>query len=923
MSDRDPDSSTPSMLSRLSRGLLGPRRADDPSSLDWRLVFEAFPDALVVVSPDGGIAAVNAAFAGRHGLAVNAMKGRTVFERLPQVAPWVAEAFRTGSAVVRDEEHEGRCFRYQVVPIAGDPGAEARALIIETDTTVRARTEATLRQWANAFEHCAHAIGVAQSNRILAANGAMAALFGVKSEELLGTPILDWYEREDRERLATLMADGDGGERVTYQTRVLRPDGSKLPVRMDVVNVRDAEGHTLYRVASAEDITAKLQAEAGVERELELLRQVARGQDEVRENAARLEAALASTTDAVFILDAQGRFVHANEAFATFHRFASKSECAWTLAEYPAIFEVFLPGGEPAPFEQWAVPRALRGETATNAEYTLRRRDTGQTWGGAFSFAPIRDGLGSIVGAVVVGRDITERRRAEVALRESEAQFRAMFDVVSIGMAQADPRSMRFLRVNDRMCAITGYSREELLALTVADITHPDDRALDGSRFAAVVRGDSSDYRVEKRYVRKDGAIAWVNVNMTVLRDESGAALITLGAIEDITGRKALEAQLRQAQKLEAVGQLAGGVAHDFNNILAAMMMQIDVLQMAPALDEDTRQSLADLEDQARRAANLTGQLLAFGRRSVLQTQPVDLNAVVNRFLSMLNRVIGEQVSVRFDAGADLPMVQADASLLEQVLMNFAVNARDAMPRGGRLLIATSVEQFDAASAAAQPDRRPGRFVKLTVSDTGEGMDAETMKRLFEPFFTTKAVGRGSGLGLATVHGIVAQHSGWIEVASEAGRGTAFHVFLPVTDDVAETPAVVVPEALGRGAEVILLVEDDGNLRRVTGRALRKLGYRVHEAANGQEAMMVWRALGGAVDLLFTDLVMPEGLTGVDLIERLRASKPGLKSIITSGYSSELARLAAATKAGVVYLSKPYEAPALAAAVRRSLDGGS
>jgi signal transduction histidine kinase/ActR/RegA family two-component response regulator len=412
----------------------------------------------------------------------------------------------------------------------------------------------------------------------------------------------------------------------------------------------------------------------------------------------------------------------------------------------------------------------------------------------------------------------------------------------------------------------------------------------------------------------------WLEGHSVPRREPDGSTLWH-GFVQDVTERKHLESQLRQAQKLEAIGQLAGGVAHDFNNILAVIMMHVGLLQMNPNLDDGTRHALKDLEAGARRAANLTRQLLMFSRRSVLKVKPLEVNDVVETLLKMLRRLIGEQIDLRFDGKSALPLVEADAGMLEQVIMNLVVNARDALPKGGRITISTALADVDAIHTEAQPNSRPGRFVCLAVSDTGCGMDAATQKRIFEPFFTTKDAGRGTGLGLATVHGIVAQHKGWVEVDSELDVGTAFRVYLPVTAQ-APSNGIEPPQAgsVRRGRETILLVEDEPPVRQVVGKSLRALGYQVFEAANGQEAMALWQIHGRQVDLLLTDMVMPEGMTGLELAEQLQALKPGLKAIISSGYSAEIVHVGVPSKAGIVYLPKPYATNALADAIRDCLD---
>jgi signal transduction histidine kinase len=367
---------------------------------------------------------------------------------------------------------------------------------------------------------------------------------------------------------------------------------------------------------------------------------------------------------------------------------------------------------------------------------------------------------------------------------------------------------------------------------------------------------------------------------------------ITLGesllvSFIDLTERKKLEDQLRQAQKMEAIGQLAGGVAHDFNNILAAILLQLDFLKQDSDFKPEALAGLEEIKDEAKRAANLTRQLLLFSRQSTLETKVLDINEVVANLLKMLGRLLGENVTLVFERRNNLGPIEADAGMLDQVLVNLAVNARDSMPNGGRITLAAEAIEIDSRMAAVNPDRKPGRFVRISVSDEGCGMDAATLKRIYEPFFTTKPAGKGTGLGLATVYGIVAQHRGWIEVESEVGQGTTFTVYFP------ESKRSVAPSVLDnsgnapRGHDTILVVEDDGAVRLVLVRTLKSLGYQVIEAANGHEALAQWAENREKISLLITDMVMPEGMTGSELARRLRAEKPDLGVIISSGYNSE------------------------------------
>jgi signal transduction histidine kinase/ActR/RegA family two-component response regulator len=392
--------------------------------------------------------------------------------------------------------------------------------------------------------------------------------------------------------------------------------------------------------------------------------------------------------------------------------------------------------------------------------------------------------------------------------------------------------------------------------------------------------------------------------------------------VEDITDRLSLEAQLRQSQKMESVGQLAAGVAHDFNNMLTIIQGHAGLLLARPGLRPEIKDSVQPIFFAAERAASLTRQLLMFSRKNVIQPKLIDLREVVANMSKMLQRLLGETVTLEFEPPAEIPLVQADTGMVEQVIMNLAVNARDAMPKGGTLAISTIAALVDEAYAQTHPDARTGSFVCLQAQDTGVGMDAATMNRVFEPFFTTKEVGKGTGLGLATVYGIVKQHDGWIEVASEVGLGTVFNVFFPASTEPVEAkaPEALATEEVRRGKETILVVEDERVLRDMAHLILEDCGYKVLVAGTGVEALEVWNQHPGAIDLLLTDMVMPEGLSGMELAEKLLASEPRLKIIFASGYSMDDLDTDFIREGYATFLQKPYTHVSLAKAVRDCLD---
>jgi len=529
--------------------------------------------------------------------------------------------------------------------------------------------------------------------------------------------------------------------------------------------------------------------------------------------------------------------------------------------------------------------------------------------------------LGGHTLVTLLTHDITERKAAEQALQQTRRDLEKAQAVGKVGSWISDIHGGGKLSWSAECCRVFGLTESTFDGTvdTFYKLVHPEDRAAVGAAADDALLG-KRPYEIEHRIVRPDGSIRWVREQAQVERDPAGKPLRMVGVVQDITDRRKLEEQLRHAQKMEAVGTLAGGVAHDFNNILTAILMQLSVLRLNPSLNDEARKAVEDLEQGANRAANLTRQLLLFSRQSVMQTRLLDINVLVENLLKMLGRVLGEHIHLEWKPGPGICAVDGDSGMLEQVIMNLCVNARDAMPKGGRLAISTQLLNLTRADCSRNEQARPGQFVRLTVADTGCGMDEQILGRIFEPFFTTKDVGKGTGLGLATVHGIVQQHRGWVEVESKAGLGSTFRVYLPALEATAGTsPAPAMPEIRG-GTETILLVEDEENLRTLVGHCLRQQGYSVLEGSTGAQALSIWEQQEGCIDLVLTDMVMPGGMTGLELAERLRERKRDVKIILTSGYSTELMHEGSIQNNQVVFLPKPYEIRHLAGKVRECLE---
>ena len=517
-------------------------------------------------------------------------------------------------------------------------------------------------------------------------------------------------------------------------------------------------------------------------------------------------------------------------------------------------------------------------------------------------------------------RDITERREAEAALQSSETLFRSVWQNSVTGLRLVNEEGV-IVAVNDAFCRLVGMEAQALegQAFTVIYAASRDrDKILEQHRESFLARNVRR--KPERQYVLHNGKAVTLEIIDSFIQLHE-RPLLMLSLFRDVTTQRQLEEQLRQSQKMEAIGQLAGGVAHDFNNILTVIQGHASLL-MAANLGESSGKSAEQIVQAAERAAGLTRQLLTFSRRQLIQPKQLDVNKVVGNMTNMLGRLLGEDVTLQLNYCQSPPMVEADAGMLEQVLLNLAVNARDAMPKGGQLAIRIAIADLEDAFGEGQSEARTGRFVCLSVTDTGKGITPENQRRIFEPFFTTKEIGKGTGLGLATAYGIVKQHHGWIEVESQVGNGTTFRIYLPYTEPgqaAAEKPTTQI--TVRGGNETILLVEDEAPVCELVSRVLARYGYKVLPAGNAVEAMEVWRNHKAKIALLLTDLVMPNHMNGRELAEKLWAEEPKLKVIFTSGYSADIVGKDFKLEPEVNFLQKPYQLQTLATTVRRCLDG--
>ncbi|MBI3403820.1 MAG: PAS domain S-box protein [Acidobacteria bacterium] len=626
---------------------------------------------------------------------------------------------------------------------------------------------------------------------------------------------------------------------------------------------------------------------------------------------ARLRQAVDASGEVIFMTDREGTITFVNPQFERTYGYTADEVVG------KATPRVLKSGSRSEEFYERFWRQILDGQV-------MRSEFENRTKAGALidveaTVNPIRDGAQQIVGFIAVQRDVTLLRRMVDALRQNEERLRLIADSVSdmVSQVRLDGTYLYASPAHER---VLGYAPAALLGTSAFDLVHPADLARVKAELAKAVQRAAADAtRFEFRCQHADGRYLWLEAVGSLMHDDAQTPIGAVLSARDVTERKLLEEQFHQGQKMEAIGRLAGGIAHDFNNVLTAILGFTELL-LGRVDDPGLIADLKEVKDAGERAGRLTRQLLAFSRKQVMAPQILDLNLVVVHVERMLQRVIGEDVHLSVEPAPSLAPVKADPGLVEQLLMNLAVNARDALPKGGRLTIRTANVEIDEEFVRRLPGAAVGEYVALAVADTGQGIPAELLERVFEPFFTTKPLGKGTGLGLSTVYGIVKQSGGYVSISSTVGVGTTVTSYFPrVYEAVRPAPERTRPQAELRGTETVLVAEDQTAVRDLMARVLGDLGYTVLTARDGADAVVTEAAHAGQIDLLLSDVIMP-GLNGPDLAQRLLRRRPGLKVLYVSGFTSHLAiRLGTlGTRAG--FLQKPFTPDRLALKVREILD---
>jgi len=870
---------------------------------ELRALFKAIPDLMFRLDGDGTILAYEAGDMAHFYMQPERLVGRRIQDVPP---PSLGDKFRKAIEQVRDTksivsieywmriQNRDRCYEARHLPLLED-----QIIAIIRDVTEQKRAQEGLRESEGrlrlAWETSPDAFSISRlrDGIYVDVNKGYSDLTGYSREEVLGASALDipiWCDPAAREPLVSGLMQTGHVRNLKTQFRLKNGEIRPVLISAGLMTLL-GEPHLL---AITKDIT-----------------ELHRAQEALALSEEKYRALFENAGDAILMVgldgDEAGRIVSANRVAAAMHGYGLDELLGLGIADLDALEEI--------PHLPQRIDSVINGQWIKDE--ILHRRKDGTSFPVEVTAGPLR--VKEHTYLLAIYRDISERKKAEEKLRASELKYRNILETIADGYHEIDLAGNLTL-VNDSLCEIIGYHREELLRMNYRQLMDEENLNRTFAIYGEVFRTGVSIPECNIEIRRKDGTMRYVSVSISPMKESTGRSAGFRGILRDVTERRHLEEQLRQAAKMEAIGRMAGGIAHDFNNLLTAIMGYSTILSGQLREEGIDTGKLQQIHRSAERAAELTRQLLAFSRRQLLEMKVVNPNDLIRDMASMLRRLIGEDIELLAVLDPEAGNVKADPAQLGQIIMNLSVNARDAMPKGGKLTLETTNAFLDEAYARTHAEVTTGRYVMLSVSDTGFGMDSQTCSRAFDPFFTTKEKGVGTGLGLSTVYGIVKQHEGHIKIYSEVGTGTTFKIYLPLAHE--PLPAAPVQTEIERtptGTETIMLVEDEDAVRLLAVEALEMLGYQVLSACSPAEALAIGSEHRGQIHLLLSDVVLPQ-MDGRSLYEIMRQQRAEMKALFVSGYTENFIVHHGMLDPGVSFLPKPFSVDGLARRVRQVLD---
>jgi two-component system cell cycle sensor histidine kinase/response regulator CckA len=878
-------------------------RATKSGYMRYRPLLDAAPDAIVVVDQSGKIVLVNSQAETLFGYGQGELLGQPAEILVPEhfrsqhseqhfrlLAPR-AERPEVAGLELFGLRKDGSEFPVEIrlSPINTKQGILVSSAI--RDISDRRRTEEDLRRLASIVVCSDDAIvGMTLDGIIITWNAGAERMYGYSPKEALGKPVSMLVPIDLRYKIPEMLERVKRNEIVDhFETLCVRRDGKGFHIEITASPIRDVRERVVGASAIGRDISVRKAAEKNLV-----------------QMEARYRGLLEAAPDSMVIVNPAGEIVLLNlqaEKQFGYRRDELVGQKVKNIIPEGFSERLIADGNRSA-------AEALAQQIGTGIELYGRRKE-GTDFPIEIMLSPL-DGMDGILVTAAI-RDITERKRREDDLSRMAAVVESSYDAI----ISLTPQGI-ILTWNHGAQRIFGYSAKEAMGQSILFLSPPD-LPVEDARLLEMVRLSDTVEHFQTIRLKKDGTHVHIALTLSPIKDLNGQVVGVSSVARDITESKGMEEMLLQAQKMEAVGKLAGGVAHDFNNLLGVILGYTELLLERLGPDDGQRKDIEEIQKAGERAALLTRQLLAFSRKQVLQPKVLDLNAVVAGAEKLLQRLIGEDIELLVLLNPALGPVKADSGQIEQIIMNLAVNARDAMPTGGKLTVETSNVELDEKYAAQHPATLPGAHVMLAVSDTGCGMDAQTKDHIFEPFFTTKEFGKGTGLGLSTVYGIVKQSGGSVWVYSELGIGTTFKIYLPRVApllEIASTSEIV--EKVERGSQTILIVEDDAALLQVTHRSLEEVGYKILAARSPAEAIQISESYVGHIHLMVTDVIMP-GMSGDHLATRLSALRPAMKVLYVSGYTDDAIVHHGVLESGLAFLQKPFSPKTLARKVREVL----